>query len=331
MFGQINETLVRQFRMPGYPLVLITTDLLQEGEDLHTFCSSVHHYGISWMPSSMEQRIGRIDRVSSQTERRLSALGRKPTNDDLLQVYYPHLRETIEVLQVERVFERMNKFLRMMHEELGKEPSGRGHLDIAAEIVRIQRDTAPIRVPLESAFRVRKELLGSGIRSLAVRPRETQRLLARFQGFPKMCFAHQPIVWEQVAGADNALMGTITLRRRRQPFTLLLRSVAGLVSVRCISPIGRLETDARERDIADLSRSLRPRVAAVYDPRFDTYNLTVEDDVLLAEERFDTERVTSLLRRVVQAADKLEERLLGVDQPMDVFRDDLELEPAYER
>ncbi len=26
MFGQINQTLIRQFRMPGYPLVLITTD-----------------------------------------------------------------------------------------------------------------------------------------------------------------------------------------------------------------------------------------------------------------------------------------------------------------
>ena len=74
MSGQLNQTLVRQFRMPGYPLVLVTTDLLQEGEDLHTFCSDVHHYGIAWTPSSMEQRIGRIDRVRSQTERRLGEL-----------------------------------------------------------------------------------------------------------------------------------------------------------------------------------------------------------------------------------------------------------------
>src|ERR1019366_4157769 len=73
MSGKVNRTLVQQFRMPGYPLVLISTDLLQEGEDLHTFCSSVHHYGISWTPSSMEQRTGRIDRVRSQTDRRLSA------------------------------------------------------------------------------------------------------------------------------------------------------------------------------------------------------------------------------------------------------------------
>src|SRR5207249_522773 len=47
MSGQINRTVIQQFRMPAYPFVLVTTDLLQEGEDLHTFCSNVYHYGIS--------------------------------------------------------------------------------------------------------------------------------------------------------------------------------------------------------------------------------------------------------------------------------------------
>jgi len=111
MSGQVNQTLVRQFRMPGYPLVLITTELLQEGEDLHTFCSAVHHYGIAWTPSSMEQRIGRLDRVRSHTERRLIDIkGRSPRGDELLQVYFPHLEDTVEVLQVHRVLERMNFF-----------------------------------------------------------------------------------------------------------------------------------------------------------------------------------------------------------------------------
>src|SRR5205085_6153121 len=110
MAGQVNQTLVRQFRMPGYPFVLVTTDLLQEGEDLHTFCSTVHHYGISWMPSSMEQRVGRVDRVSSQTDRRLTSVNSTPSGDQLLQVYYPHLSQTVEVLQVQRVLERLNRF-----------------------------------------------------------------------------------------------------------------------------------------------------------------------------------------------------------------------------
>jgi nucleotidyltransferase/DNA polymerase involved in DNA repair len=38
--------------------------------------------------------------------------------EDLLQVYFPHLEDTVEVLQVRRVLERMNTFLRLMHEGL---------------------------------------------------------------------------------------------------------------------------------------------------------------------------------------------------------------------
>jgi hypothetical protein len=118
MSGQINKTVIEQFRMSGYPFALVTTDLLQEGEDLHTFCSNMYHYGISWTPSAMEQRIGRIDRVRSQTDRRLNGRDRAPDNDEKLQVFYPYLKDTVEVLQVNRVFERMNTFLRLMHEGL---------------------------------------------------------------------------------------------------------------------------------------------------------------------------------------------------------------------
>jgi len=53
MAGQVNQTLLRQFRLPGYPFVLLTTDILQEGEDLHTFCAAIYHYGISWTPSAI--------------------------------------------------------------------------------------------------------------------------------------------------------------------------------------------------------------------------------------------------------------------------------------
>jgi hypothetical protein len=41
MSGAVNKRLVRQFRMPGFPLVLVTTDVLQQGEDLQTFCRKV--------------------------------------------------------------------------------------------------------------------------------------------------------------------------------------------------------------------------------------------------------------------------------------------------
>ena len=74
--GAKVDRMVRQFRMPGYPLVLISTDVLQEGEDLHTFCDRVIHYGITWTPSAMEQRTGRVDRIGSLAERRLDGLRR---------------------------------------------------------------------------------------------------------------------------------------------------------------------------------------------------------------------------------------------------------------
>ena len=35
-----------------------------------------------------------------------------------LKVYFPHLQDTIEVVQVQRVLTRMNTFLRLMHEGL---------------------------------------------------------------------------------------------------------------------------------------------------------------------------------------------------------------------
>ena len=67
----------------------------------------------------MEQRIGRIDRVRSLTERILSTVSnRDPRPEEFLQVYFPHLEDTVEILQVRRVLERMNIFLRLMHEGL---------------------------------------------------------------------------------------------------------------------------------------------------------------------------------------------------------------------
>ena len=71
MSGGVNQRLVRQFRMPGLPLVLVTTDVLQQGGDLHTFCRRIAHYGIAWTPSAIEQRTGRVDRIGGLVQRRL--------------------------------------------------------------------------------------------------------------------------------------------------------------------------------------------------------------------------------------------------------------------
>lgn len=100
-----------QFRMPGFPYILITTDIFREGEDLHTYCQNIYHYGIAWNCSDMEQRTGRIDRINSQSHRKLCESNTIQFNDQL-HVFYPYLRKTLEVNQVNKLFNGINNFVK---------------------------------------------------------------------------------------------------------------------------------------------------------------------------------------------------------------------------
>jgi hypothetical protein len=234
MSGQVNQTLVRQFRMPGYPLVLITTDVLQEGEDLHTFCSAVYHYGISWTPSAMEQRIGRIDRVLSLTDRQLSKLGTSPRGDQKLQVYFPHLQDTVEVLQVRRVLERMDIFLRLMHEGLtgaGKEDH---RINTTKEFERVYRPLTIDTLQLKSSFPVDAHLAGVGT-DVKAAVTKVGELVERFDRLRGIEIPGLPIKWEP-SSYPGSLTGTAHLKTRMQPFTLLLHLYGNHPRIHCISP-----------------------------------------------------------------------------------------------
>ena len=102
--------------MPGYPLVLISTDVFQEGEDLHTFCDRVMHYGLSGSPISIEQKIGRVDRVNSLAQRRLMNLDVEDAEKHFIQVSYPFVRESIEYLQVRSLCRNLNEFMATLHD-----------------------------------------------------------------------------------------------------------------------------------------------------------------------------------------------------------------------
>ena len=115
----------------------------------------------------MEQRIGRIDRVRSLTDRRLSAALSAPSGEELLQVYYPHLDDTVEVLQVQRVLERMNVFLRLMHEGLTVPKGETRRIDVARELTRGQRSVEVIQERLRSAFPIPDWALTGNRRVLA--------------------------------------------------------------------------------------------------------------------------------------------------------------------
>ena len=327
MSGKVNGRLVKQFRMPGYPMVLISTDLLQEGEDLHTFCSQVQHYGIGWTPSSMEQRTGRIDRVNSESDRRLRALTSTAAGDDKLQVLFPHLEDTVERLQVDRVLDRMDQFLRAMHEGLSPpravDPTMNQH-----EALRQHHRPRQVeeQKPLRSAFPVRKELLRGELTELAVGRERAEQARARFERL-RTALATELVVsitWDGTS-VDGALLGTAHLGARSQPFVLTLRSLADRLLVRCVSPIGLVRVDATSTEIERVMGDRRVRLGAI--PVADdarTYDLTVEDDTLLAgDEGTDARRVGLCLQRVVEAADAIELAMLGADAPLSSFSSDM--------
>jgi hypothetical protein len=214
-----------------------------------------------------------------------------------------------------------------MHRDLGTPDPGERQINIAHEIHRLHEDIQPITDALHSAFPVRDEMLRGPRRKLAVDPAQTAHLLERFRRIKDLNFARLRIDWEPQAPED-ALIGTARLERRQQPFTLLLRSLGGRLMVRCVSPIGHLDQYDREQVGRD-TWPLAVQVAAIYDPKFETYNLAVEREILLGAEAHDAPRVEALVADVVRAADSLEAALLQRDEPLEAFREDLNRESDH--
>jgi hypothetical protein len=115
--GRQPKNITRQFCTPTYPRIIVCTDTLKEGVDLHLFCDRVLHYGVAWTSGDLEQRVGRVDRFFSQIERRLSS---SPTPDEVkLHVGYPHIVSSLERDQVLRVIERQKVAEALMSSPLG--------------------------------------------------------------------------------------------------------------------------------------------------------------------------------------------------------------------
>ncbi len=115
--GGDRSRIAAQFRMPGFPYILVATDIFREGEDLHTYCQNVYHYGIAWNPSDIEQRTGRIDRINSQSYRKLTQKdGGGNEFDNQIHIFYPYLQRSVEVNQVFKLFRHINHFMETFNE-----------------------------------------------------------------------------------------------------------------------------------------------------------------------------------------------------------------------
>jgi superfamily II DNA or RNA helicase len=329
MAGGINQRLVRQFRMPGYPFVLATTEVLQEGEDLHLFCSRVYHYGLSWTPSSMEQRVGRIDRVRSKTHRQLESATGEIDPQEKLQVFYPHLRQTAEAYQVQTVLERLNRFLELMHKDLKTPDLDQKQLNLRTEVSRGLRDVPAITKRLETAFPVPNAFVGSGKTAMGMSEQTALSYEKLFDRASRSLDVGLTINWTETR--LGVRVGTIKNGTRLQPFNLFLRSVDGHPCIRCVSPIGTKDDRVTPRDLAAALNEPGVRVGEVYNQALHSYEFTVEGDVLIWDGCDVAARMRSLVLAVTQSADAIEARLIPIDPSPESVREDLSEEPSYAR
>ncbi len=331
MWGRVNDRLLRQFRMPGYPYALVTTDVLQEGEDLHTFCSRVMHYGISWTPSSMEQRTGRVDRIGSQTHRRLARRD-SAAGEDLLQVYYPFLAETYESVQVCRLMERMNHFLELLHRDFGTDPTRDGRLDVSRHILTTGRPRPQIKEPLQSAFDIDPKWLPARGAAPAMDHQQRKNPLALFDQLINQVASEIHI--DDLQGPhDHIRQGTTYLHHetpippgadrrgtRKQPFRAELRTAAGggRMILRCTSPIGFLRdgtaASTYERIFAIQRRPNYAKICAVKDNQRQGLHLTAAAEILFHPDTTQAAEVRHALERAVRCADVVEKEVFGIDE-----------------
>ena len=327
MSGGVNKRLVSQFRMPGFPLALITTDVLQEGEDLHTFCRQVVHYGITWTPSAIEQRTGRVDRIGSLVQRRLDGKDTEPDTADLLQVYYPHLRDTVEVLQVRRVLQRLNRFLQLIHQKKSESEVLDSRINIGHEMLEGLEAIPPLEGELKSAFPIQQQWLEGELdpasvvrRNLDADLKHLDELWSRFR---------QEYGIRPLRAADRLLRRGYALVRRgrvmqrdseergiEQPFRLQLRSqpAGDATLLHCSSEVGRLEIEHDDDlfdELYELQKELQCAKVCVSPYLADrTDRVSVEGDIAFHPDTTQFEELESLVTRTVGAAGVLASRLV---------------------
>lgn len=125
-----NIHAVSQFKFPSHPNILICTDVLKEGVDMHLFCDRVMHYGVAWTSGDLEQRIGRVDRFGSLISRRLQLHhARSALAAPRLDVAFPYLDGTLDKYQVNRVIRE--KIVSDQRMDLGKRKDELGEVDLA--------------------------------------------------------------------------------------------------------------------------------------------------------------------------------------------------------
>jgi hypothetical protein len=211
-----------------------------------------------------------------------------------------------------------------MHEQLTAADAGTGHIDIARDI--LDQDEIPVLTePLTTSFPVRDEHLAGEDRPSAVDEASARRQIERFRALACTPLPGVTVNWEEDHPGPHHLFGTAALANgRQQPFSLQFGWLGGHLVVRAVSPIGLVSQGRVRAGLLASTRDLPIRVGVV-EGRGKTYDVTIEEDVLLTDPTFDAERVGALIDRVVSRADPLEQQHLpDRDRLLDEFRKELQ-------
>jgi hypothetical protein len=104
---ETRQRLMLAFNTPFFPEVLVASSVLAEGVDLHLSCRYVIHHDLSWNPSTLEQRTGRVDRIGAKAE----------TVSKPIEVFLPYIGGTQDEKQYRVVMDRERWFQILMGEE----------------------------------------------------------------------------------------------------------------------------------------------------------------------------------------------------------------------
>jgi ERCC4-related helicase len=104
---ETRQRLMLAFNTPFFPEVLVASSVLAEGVDLHLNCRHVIHHDLSWNPSTLEQRTGRVDRIGAKAE----------TVSKPIEVFLPYVGGTQDEKQFRVVMDRERWFQVLMGEQ----------------------------------------------------------------------------------------------------------------------------------------------------------------------------------------------------------------------
>ena len=95
-----RNNIITRFNSPFFPDFIVCTNIFQEGVDLHLSCTEIWHYGFSKASGITEQRIGRLDRFDSMSDKLIQQSNTKDQVKETLHVNFPCIKNTRDEKQL---------------------------------------------------------------------------------------------------------------------------------------------------------------------------------------------------------------------------------------